>query len=93
MPAMLWNITFDTDQYLETFDGGGGFLLVALAGTWLLSFFRPQTRPAALLATSVLLLPLVPIQYLRYAYPGLVLLAIVLVTAGFQSGVRRFPGS
>ncbi len=88
--GMLWNITFDTDQYLETFDGGGGFLLVALAGTWLLSFFRPQTRPAALLATSVLLLPLVPIQYLRYAYPGLVLLAIVLVTAGFQSGVRRF---
>ena len=87
--ALLWDMTFDTDQYMETFDGGGGFLLVALAGAWLLALLDRRTRAAACFASALLLLPLVPMQYLRYAYPGLVLLSPVLVVAGFHRNARH----
>lgn len=85
---MLWNITFDTDQYLEAYDGGGGFLLIALAGAWLLGLFYKHTRALSVIATVIFLLPLLQMQYLRYAYPGLVLLSPALVTAAFHRSSR-----
>lgn len=87
-----WDMTFDTDQYMETFDGGGGFLLVAMAGAWLLALLDRRTRVAACFASVLLLLPLVPLQYLRYAYPGLVLLSPVLVVAAFHRNARHASG-
>ncbi|HVK51735.1 MAG TPA: hypothetical protein VM469_08380 [Pseudoxanthomonas sp.] len=86
---LLWNMSFDTDRYVEAYDGGGGFLLIALAGPWLLSLLHGRTRAAAFAATAVLLLPLIPLQYMRYAYPGLVVLSAVLVTSAFSVDARR----
>lgn len=76
-----WAITFDTDRYLEAWAGGFGFVLVALAGAWVLALLRAPTRGIALAATAVLLLPLLPMQYARYAFPGLVLLLPALLLA------------
>lgn len=72
--ALPWSITFDTNRYLEAWPGGFGFVLVALAGAWILALFNHATRAVALAASAVLLLPLLPMQYARYAFPGLVLL-------------------
>lgn len=87
-PGLFWDMSFDTDRYVEAYDGGGGFLLIALAGPWLLSLLHRNTRAAALAATTVLLLPLIPLQYLRYAYPGLAVLSAVLVTTAFAVNAR-----
>ncbi|HEY6941575.1 hypothetical protein [Dokdonella sp.] len=83
--ALPWSITFDTDRYLEAADGGFGFVLVALGGAWLLALARRETRALALVASVVLLLPLLPMQYARYAFPGLVLLLPALVVAAARS--------
>lgn len=85
---LLWDMTFDTDRYLEAYDGGGGFLLIALSGAWLLSLFYRHTRALSLAAAAIFLLPLLHMQYLRYAYPGLVLLSPALVAAAFHRPTR-----
>ena len=77
-PDLLWRITFDTDRYVEGWDGGFGFVLVALAGLWLLQLLRPGQRMLMLAVTASLLLPLLPMQYARYAFPSLALLAVLL---------------
>lgn len=87
--ALPWDLTFHTDRYGELFAGGAGFLLVALAGAWLVSLVHRDLRPLAVVAGLVLVIPLVPVQYLRYAYPGLVLLVpVAMVAAG-----RSLPSS
>ncbi len=75
---LLWRMTFDTDRYVEGWDGGCGFVLIALAGLWLLQLLRPGRRALMLAVTATLLLPLMPMQYARYAFPGLSLLAVLL---------------
>jgi hypothetical protein len=87
--ALPWNLTFHTDRYLEAFPGGGGFVLVALAGAWLLALLRRGTTAAALMATVLLVLPLWPMQYLRYVFPALVLLLAPLAVAAFRTDARR----
>lgn len=84
-----WRITFDTDRYLEAWPGGYGFVLVALSGAWMLALARRRTRGIALAATLVLLLPLLPMQYVRYAFPGLALLLLPLVAVTFAVLGRR----
>jgi hypothetical protein len=76
--ALPWRLVFDTDRYVEAWDGGLGFALTALAGAWLLLLRERGTRAFALAATLVLFLPLIPMQYARYAYPGLALFCILL---------------
>src|SRR5690606_31499133 len=71
---VLWDISFDTDRYFESFDGGFGFVLVALAGAWLLALRDARTRGLAAVAAIALALPLLPLQYARYLQPALVLL-------------------
>jgi len=83
--GLPWSITFDTDRYLEAAGGGFGFVLVALGGAWLVALARRETRALALVASIVLLLPLLPMQYARYAFPGLVLLLPALVVAVVRS--------
>lgn len=76
-----WAITFDTERYLEGWAGGFGFVLVALAGVWLLAIANARTRGLALAASVALLLPMLPMQYARYAFPGLVVLLPALLIA------------
>lgn len=85
---LFWDMTFNTDRYLEAYDGGGGFLLIVLAGAWLLSLFCKHTRALSIVATAILLMPLLHMQYLRYAYPGLVLLSPVLVATALDLRIR-----
>jgi len=85
-----WRITFLTHQYFEGWRGAFGFALVALGGAWLLALRAPRTRGIAWAATAVMLLPLLPMQYARYAYPGLALLLVPLVvTCATTLGERR----
>lgn len=87
-PGTLWGMVFNTPRYVEAFPGGIGFAPVALAGAWLLALLRPRTRGIALATTAVVLLPLLPVQYARYTYPGLALLS-VLVVVGNQGVLGR----
>lgn len=90
-PRTVWDMVFDTPRYVEAFHGGIGFTPVALAGAWLLALARPRTRGVALAATAVVLLPLLPVQYARYTYPGLALLSVLLVVGnGSVLGRRGF---
>jgi hypothetical protein len=73
-----WRITFDTDRYVEGWDGGFGFVLIALSGLWLLQLFRPGKRALMVAVTAAVLLPLIPMQYARYAFPGVAVLAVLL---------------
>lgn len=77
-PDLLWRMTFDTDRYVEGWDGGLGFALIALSGLWLLQWLRPGKRVLMFAVTSTLLLPLMPMQYARYAFPGIALLMVLL---------------
>lgn len=87
-PDILWRVTFLTDRYVEGWNGGLGFGLIALAGLWLLRLAQPGRRALFVAATACLLLPLVPMQYARYAWPGIVLLLALLV-AGSESLLGR----
>ncbi|RZA21813.1 MAG: hypothetical protein EOP93_01975 [Lysobacteraceae bacterium] len=78
---LLWDISFDTEHYFESFDGGFGFVLVALAGVWLLALLDRRTRGLAAAAAGGMLLALLPMQYARYLQPSLVLLLPALVVA------------
>ncbi len=78
---VLWDISFDTERYFESFDGGFGFVLIALAGAWLLALRDVRTRGLAVVAGIGLLLPLLPLQYARYLQPALVLALPALVVA------------
>jgi hypothetical protein len=78
---VLWDISFDTEHYFESFDGGFGFVLIALAGAWLLALRDARTRALAVVSGIGLLLPLLPLQYARYLQPALVLALPALVVA------------
>lgn len=88
-PDLLWRMTFDTDRYVEGWDGGIGFALIALAGVWCLRLLRPGHRALMLAATATLLLPLLPMQYARYAFPGIALLMVLLPIGGENGFGRR----
>jgi hypothetical protein len=85
---ILWRLTFLTDRYVEGWNGGLGFGLIALAGLWLLRLAQPGRRALLVAATVCLLLPLVPMQYARYAWPGIVLMLALLV-AGSEAALGR----
>lgn len=82
---VLWDISFNTEGYFESLDGGFGFVLVALAGIWLLALADKRTRALSITAACALLLPLLPLQYARYLHPSLVLMLPALVVA-YPSG-------
>jgi hypothetical protein len=88
--TLPWSTTFDTDRFLECWKGGFGFTLIALAGAWLLAIIVPGRRAFAIAATLAFVVPLVPMQYARYAFPGLVLLLpVMLVSARDAIGPRK----
>ena len=89
---VLWHISFDTERYLEAFDGGFGFALIALLGVWLLALRDVRTRGLAGVASIALLLPLLPMQYARYLQPSLALLlpALVIAYPAVKRGTAAF---
>ncbi|MGV8941018.1 MAG: hypothetical protein ACOH1P_05670 [Lysobacter sp.] len=78
-PDLPWNLTFNTSRYLEGWDGGMGFGLVALAGAWLLAIFDKRVRGLTVCATLAMVLPLATLQYARYLHPAMVLLLPALL--------------
>lgn len=88
-PLLPWRLTFHTREYSENFAGAAGFSLVALAGAWLLALARRETRTIGLVATALFVLPLLPLQYLRYAFPALVLLLVPMALATLRADPRR----
>jgi hypothetical protein len=84
-----WHLTFDTGHYLEAFGGGGGFVLVALLGAWILAVAQRRTALAAVVFGLSIALPLIPMQYLRYVFPACVMLLPLLAVAAFRTDPRR----
>ncbi len=78
---VLWDLSFDTEHYMESFNGGFGFVVIALLGVWMLALHDKRTRGLAGTASIALLLPLLPMQYARYLQPSLALLLPALVVA------------
>lgn len=85
-----WRIAFETGRYVEAYPGGPGFLLVLLAGPVLAALARGPARALALVGLAAWLLPLLVIQYARYALPAVLLLAPVAVAGARRLGAR--PG-
>ncbi|HDS1656078.1 TPA: hypothetical protein QEL76_004060 [Stenotrophomonas maltophilia] len=87
--SLPWSLTFYSSRYHEGYDGAAGGILIGLVGLWLLALLRPRTRAAALVTLAVLTLPLMLVQYLRYAYPGMVMLSVLAPAALGTGPVRR----
>lgn len=86
-----WRMVFDTDRYLEGWDGALGFAPIALGGVLLLALLRPRCRGLLLCAIAATLLPMLHMQYARYAWPGLCLLLVLLpIGMDAASGRRTF---
>jgi hypothetical protein len=87
--SLPWRVTFETSKYMEAYDGGAGFVLVALSGALLIALRDHKTRALALAGIVTMLLPFWQIQYLRYAQPGLMLLLPVMTAAVATTTGRR----
>lgn len=85
-PWLPWSLTFATGDYHEGFAGAAGFAMGALGGAWLLAFVQPRTRALAIAATLMLFATLLVLQYLRYAFPALVLLLPCMAVAAQGAG-------
>lgn len=79
--SLAWDMTFDTRHYLEGWDGGIGFVLVALAGAVPLALANERSRALMLCSLAAMVMPLAALQYARYMHPGLVL-ALPALLAG-----------
>jgi hypothetical protein len=88
-PALPWQFTFDTHRYDEGFAGGAGFVLVALAGAWLLALLRRRTFALALSITALMALTALPMQYWRYLFPPLVAMLPLLAITALRTDPRR----
>lgn len=78
-PRLPWTITFDTERYLEAWDGGFGFVPVALGGAAMAAVRSPALRGLLAAALVAFLLPLAFVHYARYAFVGVVLLIPVAI--------------
>lgn len=83
-PTLLWDMTFRTREFIESYPGSAGFAMVGLAGAVLLALLRPGTRWSMGLALALLFIPLLALQYLRYAFPGMVLVTVVAAIAALR---------
>ena len=88
-PLLPWNLTFRSAEYHEAFAGAAGFVLVALAGAWLLAIWHRPTRALALASAVMLALTLLPLQYLRYGFPPMVIVLPALVLATIRVAPRH----
>ncbi len=84
-----WRLTFDTGRYLEAFAGGGGFVLIALLGGWMLALLQRRTALTATMMAVSIAVPLIPMQYLRYAFPACVVVLPLLAMTALRVDPRR----
>jgi hypothetical protein len=76
----LWDITFSTPRYMESYVGAAGLSLLAFLGTWLVSAMSGGWRAAlTLFAFASGLVIFSQIQYLRYVFPTIALLCTLAV--------------
>jgi hypothetical protein len=87
-PWLPWTLTFRSADYHEGFAGAAGFVLVACAGAWLLALALRPTRALAVVSLAMLAITLLPLQYLRYAFPPMVLVLPALVSAATHFAPR-----
>ena len=83
-PTLLWDMTFRTHDFNESYAGSAGFAVLALAGAVALALVRPGARLAMGLSLALLFVPLLALQYLRYAFPGMVLVTVVAAIAAMR---------
>ncbi len=91
--GLVWQMTFNSDHYVEAWNGALGFGLIACCGLWLLMLLRSGQRAMMLAVTAVLLLPLIGMQYARYAYPGIALWMVVVIIGSEATLGRRMFNS
>ncbi|WP_143014614.1 glycosyltransferase family 39 protein [Pseudoxanthomonas sp. CF125] len=84
-----WHLTFDTGRYLEAFAGGGGFVLVVLAGAWILALIQRRTSAIAAMLALSMAIPIIPMQYLRYVFPACVAMLPLLAVTTARADPRR----
>jgi len=81
-PSVIWDVTFNTPQFMEAYPGAIGMSLLVLLGGLVLSVIRPGASRwivvAALLPAAALF---VEIQYVRYVFPSLAIVGVLAVTA------------
>jgi hypothetical protein len=85
-----WQVTFHTADYGEFHRGAAGFTLVALSGAWLLAIAGRRWRALAVVASALLVAVFLPLQYVRYAFPAMVLLLPALAGAASAADPRRW---
>lgn len=73
-----WDITFATSEFMEAYPGAAGLALVALAGGFVLALVeRSRASVAALICAAVGLFVFWQVQYLRYVFPAVAVLATI----------------
>lgn len=89
-PSVLWDLTFSTGKFMEAYPGAAGLSLLALLGGALVALRSGGWR-AALTLIGVLAAAVVffQVQYLRYVFPAVALVATVAVVSFFSAGHRR----
>lgn len=87
-PGIFWDLTFHTPRFNESYPGSAGFALLGLLGAVFLAFLMPRMRLAIGLAVVLLLEPLLALQYLRYAFPGMVLVGAVATFVAIRQRPR-----
>ncbi|MGH8574178.1 MAG: hypothetical protein ACREX8_16615, partial [Gammaproteobacteria bacterium] len=88
-----WRLVMDTSTFFESWDGSSGFQWLVLLGPMLLAARNVKLRPllvVGLIGTATLFNQM---QYLRYLYPGLMLLSVPLLGGlGRGAQARLFLG-
>lgn len=72
--SLPWRLTYHTQDYFEGWAGAAGFIFVGMLGLIPFALSVASVRPLVLIGLFAVCAPLFFVQYLRYAYPGLVLL-------------------
>lgn len=86
----LWDVTFATPRYMESYVGAAGLSLLALVGTWVVSVMSGGWRAAlTLFAFLSGLMIFSQVQYLRYVFPTIALFGTLAVVALAALPYRR----
>jgi hypothetical protein len=88
----LWQITFHTNKFQESYAGAFGFSLLAVAGCIVIALFRPGVRSLVLSLLVSLIATFGAIQYARYLIPTVAPL-IPLALTGWQYIRPRLPAN
>lgn len=77
---LIWDITFNTNNYLSSYPGAFGILLIAFIGSIPFILLDKESRIIFIVALSSFILVFYQVQYLRYVFPIIALLTPVLIS-------------